>query len=149
MSDVAIRIEGISKHYRIGGPDAEWYKTLRDTLSDAATFPFRAIRSRLRGERRQNLNGNKSFWALKDVTFEIKQGEVVGLIGRNGAGKSTLLKILSRITDPTEGFIEMYGRMSSLLEVGTGFNAELRLVTAIGSGDNPLCNHPDYVRPDQ
>ena len=125
MSDVAIRIEGISKHYRIGNQDIEWYKTLRDTLTNAATVPLRAIRSKLQGSKGQGSNGYKSFWALKDVTFEIKQGEIVGLIGRNGAGKSTLLKILSRITDPTEGYVEMYGRMSSLLEVGTGFNAEL------------------------
>ncbi len=125
MSDVAIRIEGISKHYRIGNQDMEWYKTLRDTLSHAATFPIRAIRSKLQGSTNQSSNEKKSFWALKDVSLEIKQGEIVGLIGRNGAGKSTLLKILSRITDPTEGYVEMHGRLSSLLEVGTGFNAEL------------------------
>ncbi|MCA1601095.1 MAG: ABC transporter ATP-binding protein, partial [Acidobacteria bacterium] len=117
--------EGISKHYRIGNQDMEWYKTLRDTLTNAATFPLRALRSRLQGAQGQGSNGSTSFWALKDVTFEIKPGEIVGLIGHNGAGKSTLLKILSRITDPTEGYVEMYGRLSSLLEVGTGFNAEL------------------------
>jgi lipopolysaccharide transport system ATP-binding protein len=125
MSDIAIRIEGISKHYRIGNQDMEWYKTLRDTLTNAATVPLRALRSKLQGAKGQSSNGSTSFWALKDVTFEIKPGEIVGLIGPNGAGKSTLLKILSRITDPTEGYVEMYGRMSSLLEVGTGFNAEL------------------------
>ena len=125
MSDVAIRIEGISKRYRIGNQDTEWYKTLRDTLTNAATVPLRALRSKLQGAKGQSSNGSTSFWALKDVTFEIKPGEIVGLIGPNGAGKSTLLKILSRITDPTEGYVEIYGRMSSLLEVGTGFNAEL------------------------
>lgn len=122
MSDIAIRVEGLSKQYRIGL--RERYKTLRDALSDALTAPFRAL-----ANLRQSADGgqppNNFIWALKDVSFEIKRGEVVGIIGRNGAGKSTLLKILSRITEPTEGEARIRGRVGSLLEVGTGFSQEL------------------------
>jgi len=122
MSAVAIRAEGLSKRYRIGR--ALPYKTLRDTLTGAMAAPFAWIpalfkQSEVRDEREDTI------WALKDVTFEIGQGEVVGLIGRNGAGKSTLLKILSRITEPTDGYAEIHGRVGSLLEVGTGFHPEL------------------------
>ncbi|MBC7185500.1 MAG: ABC transporter ATP-binding protein [Calditrichaeota bacterium] len=124
MSDIAIRVEGLGKMYRIGGKQ-ERYRTLRDTLSDAFAAPFRRVSSLLRGQAYGAANLNETIWALKDVSFEVKHGEVVGIIGRNGAGKSTLLKILSRITEPTEGYAEIRGRVGSLLEVGTGFHPEL------------------------
>jgi lipopolysaccharide transport system ATP-binding protein len=113
-----IRVENLSKQYAIGSKQ-EPYATFRESLINAARLPLNVIKGRSKG------NGNSSFWALKDVSFEVKPGEVVGIIGRNGAGKSTLLKILSRITEPTAGRIELYGRVGSLLEVGTGFHPEL------------------------
>ena len=118
MSDIAIRAEGLSKRYRLG--KRERYRTLRDTLTDALAAPFRRFRSREASD-----EIDETFWALKDVSFEVKHGEVIGIIGRNGAGKSTLLKILSRITEPTEGQAQIHGRIASLLEVGTGFHPEL------------------------
>jgi len=120
MSDVAIRVEGLSKRYRIG--QREGYLTLRDVLARGLKAPFRLL-----GKGSQNLprRSNEYIWALKDVSFEVKRGEVVGIIGRNGAGKTTLLKILSRITEPTKGYAEVRGRIGSLLEVGTGFHPEL------------------------
>jgi len=123
MSDVAIRAEGLSKRYRIG--QFQKYKTLRDTLTDALHMPFRHFRSTFQSSNVQRDNSDNTIWAIKDVSFEVKRGEVVGIIGRNGAGKSTLLKILSRITEPTEGYAEIRGRVGSLLEVGTGFHPEL------------------------
>ncbi|MBI5966002.1 MAG: ABC transporter ATP-binding protein [Chloroflexi bacterium] len=116
MSDIAIRVENLSKEYRIGGKQAV-NRTFRETLLDSFSSPIRWMR----GERKPI----ETFWALNDISFEIKQGEAVGIIGRNGAGKSTLLKVLSRITKPTKGRVDLYGRVASLLEVGTGFHSEL------------------------
>ena len=123
MSDIAISAENISKRYRIGACQ-ERYRTLRDTLVDGALAPFRAIAAL--GRRRGCLAEEANvIWSLKDVSFQVRAGEAVGIIGRNGAGKSTLLKILSRITEPTEGHARIHGRVGSLLEVGTGFHLEL------------------------
>jgi lipopolysaccharide transport system ATP-binding protein len=122
MSDIAIRAEGLGKLYRIGGPKQK-YRTIRETIVDTATMPFQRARGVMRGEAAGG--GHESFWALKNISFEVKHGEVVGIIGRNGAGKSTLLKVLSRITEPSAGYVDVYGRVGSLLEVGTGFHPEL------------------------
>jgi len=123
MNNLVIYVENLGKRYRIG--ELQKYKALRDTLTNALHAPFRAAAGLLNG-RRSSVPGPDNFiWALKDVSFEVKQGEVVGIIGRNGAGKSTLLKILSRITKPTEGYARIHGRVGSLLEVGTGFHPEL------------------------
>ncbi len=126
MNDMAIRVENLSKRYRIGLKEE-----LPDTIVGAMTGWLRAPLANLRGLRRLShfsANGHDDpdvIWALKDVSFEVAQGEVMGIIGRNGAGKSTLLKILSRITEPTSGRAVINGRVSSLLEVGTGFHPEL------------------------
>lgn len=113
--NIAIRVSHLSKQYKLGGPQ-EPYHTLRDAIVNSLKAPMKMF---------HKAPPDEGFWALKDVSFEVGQGEVVGIIGRNGAGKSTLLKILSRITSPTEGTVELHGRVGSLLEVGTGFHPEL------------------------
>jgi lipopolysaccharide transport system ATP-binding protein len=118
MGDIAIKAEGLSKLYRIGR--REKYYTLRDTLVSMLRAPVSALR-----EASFANGGGNTICALRDVSFEVKRGEVMGVIGRNGAGKTTLLKILSRITEPTDGYAEINGRVGSLLEVGTGFHPEL------------------------
>jgi lipopolysaccharide transport system ATP-binding protein len=115
MAELAVRAEGLSKQYRLG-QYRQAYQTLREELVRAAHVLRR---------RDRDANGHGTIWALEDVSFEVEQGEVVGIIGRNGAGKTTLLRILSRITEPTRGYAELRGRLGSLLEVGTGFHPEL------------------------
>jgi homopolymeric O-antigen transport system ATP-binding protein len=117
VTDYAIRVEKLGKRYRIG--ERETYRALRDTLTNAVTAPLRRLQT---GRR---TGGDNTIWALRDVSVDVAPGEVLGVIGHNGAGKSTLLKILSRITEPTEGRAEVRGRVGSLLEVGTGFHPEL------------------------
>jgi lipopolysaccharide transport system ATP-binding protein len=118
MSDWIIKVENLGKRYRLRHQkERQHYVTLRDVIADRLKRPFRSPNA--------GPPATEDFWALKDVSFEIKKGEVVGIIGRNGAGKSTLLKILSRITRPSEGRVRLRGRVASLLEVGTGFHPEL------------------------
>src|ERR1051325_2227423 len=131
MTDTAICVEGLGKQYHIGAVQRGQknrfgnYQTLGDQLSRAASAPFRALRSMFSPAKGDGAAGETSFWALKDLCFEVKRGEVMGIVGRNGAGKSTLLKVLSRIVEPTCGYADIHGRVGSLLEVGTGFHPEL------------------------
>ncbi len=124
MSGNVIRAEGLGKKYHIARKK-NTHRTLIETLSNAFASPFRRARTLLRGGSIGAADMDETLWALRDVSFQIRHGEAVGVIGRNGAGKSTLLKILSRITEPTQGYAEMRGRVGSLLEVGTGFHPDL------------------------
>jgi len=118
MSNIAISVENLGKKYQIG--ELERYYTIRDSLTHLLNYPLRLLNKKEIKEKEKEF-----IWALKDISFEVQHGDIVGIIGRNGAGKSTLLKILSRITSPTEGLVKLNGRVGSLLEVGTGFHPEL------------------------
>ena len=120
MSDFAIRVDHLGKQFRIGAPPVR-YRTLRDSVTNMVTAPIRRLRQGFMPAK----DDAHAFWALQDVSFDVAQGQVLGVIGRNGAGKSTLLKILSRVMEPSAGQVEIRGRVGSLLEVGTGFHPEL------------------------
>ena len=124
MNDIAIHVENLGKQYTIGIAP-ERYRTLRDSLSQVITAPGRALKRTFNGTSIPPDGAKNSIWALRNISFDVHRGQVLGVIGRNGAGKSTLLKILSRITEPTEGGADIHGRVGSLLEVGTGFHPEL------------------------
>jgi lipopolysaccharide transport system ATP-binding protein len=122
----AVRVHGLSKQYRLGARGGDAHPTLRDVITNAAAAPWRAVSRLARGGSAPGQPfAPKSFWALKNVSFEVELGEAIAIVGRNGAGKSTLLKILSRVVEPTDGYCQLRGRLGSLLEVGTGFHPEL------------------------
>jgi len=122
MGNTVIRVENIGKKYVLGGLYNERYLALRDVI---AAKVLSVTKNLLRSSSQKTNQKKKEFWALKDVSFDVKQGDRIGIIGRNGAGKTTILKLMSRITDPTTGRISIKGRVASLLEVGTGFHPEL------------------------
>ncbi|HEX9331802.1 MAG TPA: ABC transporter ATP-binding protein, partial [Anaerolineales bacterium] len=123
----AINVNNLSKRYRIGAAQTKFrYGMLRDVFVDSLTAPLRYAKALVGRSNNHQLTNSKNFiWALKDISFNLEEGKVLGIVGRNGAGKSTLLKILSRVTEPTEGTVAVRGRVGSLLEVGTGFHPEL------------------------